>query len=400
MNRIFTLLFSSLLSLSALAQIRFIEVENIDDYQAVINTVQQRNSMMFIALHDDGGDFRKMFLDNVFSDPNVVKASQNYTCIAIDLNEEMGSRYTSIFELTEAPTFFLMNSDELVLKRFSGYYSATDLSKALIATFQHKGEYDSLLVKYNNYSLSDQEWVRLLEIYSLNFDFNKTSQLALEFLNTKKGNQLFTAPAAEVLATYGVDYETLYPWLVYKNQGAIKSAFSEFDFNDFFQACYSYNLDLAIENKDSILLQKFVKEFVAIDPAGNKSAVELSFGTYDIYGQQAGHYETWKEGILQFGKLLSPTDSAADYLYDAAYNLVEDHNSNKALSAAREVAKLSNQKLASFKSRMLVAYTSYLLNDFEAAKDQISDAVKMAKSADELRSATKLQGLVEEELKK
>tara|TARA_R110002050_G_scaffold235524_2_gene371401 strand:- start:7551 stop:8765 length:1215 start_codon:yes stop_codon:yes gene_type:complete len=400
MNRIFTLLFSLLFSLSAFAQIRFIEVENIEDYQAVINTVQQRDKMMFVALHDDGGEFRKMFFDGVFSDPALVKASQNYTCLAIDLNEEMGARYTSIFELTEAPTFFLMNSEELVLKRLSGYITAADLSKNLKTTFQQKGEYDSLLVKYNKYQLSDSEWARLLEIYSLNFDFNKTSQLALEFLNTKSGSQLFAKPVAQVLASYGVDFETTYPMLVYKNQSSLKSSLGDFDFSNFFQACYSYNLDLAIENKDSVLLQKFVKEFVALDPAGKNSAIELSFGTYNIYGLETGHFETWKQGILQYGKLLQPADSAAEFIFEAAYNLVEANNSDPALVAAHEAAKLSNQRLASFKSRMLVAYTSYLLEDFTAAKDQISDAVKMAKSADELRNATKLQGLVEEELNK
>jgi len=293
-----------------------------------------------------------------------------------------------------------MDSEELVLKRLAGYTNAVDLSEALNNTFQNKGEYDSLLVKYNKYQLTDNEWVRLLEIYSLNFDFNKTSQLALEFLNTKSGSDLYKMPVAEILATYGVDFETTYPLQVYKNQARLKKAFKDFDFGNFFQACYSYNLDLAIASSDSILLQSFVNKFVTLDPAGKNSAAELSFGTYNIYGLQTGDYETWSKGIVQFGKLLQPADSAAEFLFEAAYNLVEDHNTDPALKAAQAAAKLSNQRLASFKSRMLIAYTAYLLNDYSSAKDYIRDAVKFAKSTEELRNATKLQKLVDDELAK
>jgi len=400
MNKIFTLLFTFFFSLTSFGQIRFIEVENIEDYQAVINTVQQRNAMMFVALHDDGGDFKKMFFDNVFSDPTLVNASKNYTCLAIDLNEEMGARYASIFEITETPTFFLMNSEELVLTRLEGYLNAANLSAELMSTYRQRGEYDSLLVKYNNYQLSDKEWMRLLDIYSLNFDFNKTSQLALEFINTKSGGELYVKPVAEVLATYGVDFETPYPLLVYKNQDLLKKALSDFSFSDFFESAYSYNLDLVIQNKDSILLENFVTKFISLDPAGESSAVELSFGTYNIYGLETGHYKTWSEGIQKYGKLLQPSDSAAEYIFDAAYNLVENHNSDPALEAANDAAKLADRRLPSFKSRMLIAYTSYLLKDFSAAKENIKDAVKLAKSNDEVRNASKLQSLVEEELAK
>ncbi len=397
MNKILSLLFSLLLSISSFGQIRFIAVEDIEDYQAVLNTVQQRNSMMFVALHDDG-DFKKMFFDDVFSNPSVVSASKNYTCLAIDLNEEMGARYASIFEIATAPTFFLMNPDELVLNRLEGYYNAAQLSAELTSTYGKKGEYDSLLLKYNNYQLSDAEWIRLLDIYSLNFDFNKTSQLALEFINTKSGAELYTQPTAQVLANYGVDFETPYPMLVYKNRAALQKTLNDFSFSEFFKSAYSYNLELAIQNKDSVLLEDFVNNFILLDPAGENSAFELSFGTYNIYGLETGHFKTWSKGIEKYGKLLQPSDSAAEYIFEAAYNLVETHNSDPALSAANEAAKLSDRRLPSFKSRMLVAYTSYLLKDFSTAKMDIREAVKMAKTAEEIRNASKLQGLVDEEL--
>lgn len=398
MNKIFSLLLSVFFSLNTFAQIRFIEVENIDDYQAVLNTVEQRQSMMMVVLHDDGGDFKKMFFDGVFDNPAVLNASKKYTCIAIDLNEEMGARYASIFEIEQAPTIFLMNHQELVLMDIEGYQTAAKLSEALLKTYENRNIYDSLLVKYNNYSLSDSEWYQLINIYQINFDFLQTTKLAMEFLNSKKENELFTLPAAEILANYGVDFETSYPLTVYKNQAAIKKAYGSFDFNDFFKTAYSYNLDLAIANKDSILLEKFVNEFVSLDPSGKGSAHELSFGTYELYGQETGHFKTWEMGILKYGRLIEPADSAAEFLFKAAYNMVEDHNVNASFSAAQEVAKLSETKKASFKARMLVAYTAYLLKDFESAKGYISNAVRMAKSSSELRSAAKLQELIDQEL--
>ena len=398
MNRIFLFLISTLFSFSALAQVKFIQVENIDDYQAVINTVQQRQNMMFIVLHDDGGDFKKMFFDGVFSDLELVKSTKNYICVAIDINEEMGARYAGIFAIEKAPAFFIMNHEELVINRLEGYLSASELAKNLDETFQNRNEYDSLLLKYNQFSLSDQEWVRILEIYSLNFDYTKTSQLALEFINSKSGDELFKQPVVQILASYGVDFETNYPILVSNNQSRIKSAYPEFNFEDFFQACYTYNLDLAIANKDSLLLKRVVDDFVVLDPAGKQSAIELSLGTYNLYGTETGHYTTLKKGMLKFGKLIELADSAGEYLFDAAYQLVENQNNDKAIEAAQEIAKLSDQRKASFKSRMLVAYTAYLLEDFESAKAYVSDAARMAKSSDQLRNATKLQGLIEEEL--
>jgi hypothetical protein len=102
--------------------------------------------------------------------------------------------------------------------------------------------------------------------------------------------------------------------------------------------------------------------------------------------------------MLKFGKLIEPADSASEYLFDAAYQLVENQNNDKAIEAAQEIAKLSDQRKASFKSRMLVAYTAYLLKDFELAEGYVSNAAKMAKSSEQLRNATKLQGLIKEEL--
>lgn len=392
-----TLLFIvlSLIQLAADAQVRFIQTNDLSDYETVLETVKQQDKLLWVAIHEDQGDFRKMYFDGVFKDQALSRLSSVYTNVAINVDGEMGLRFQEIFAFDELPSFLVLNADEFVIAKIDGYQSAANLYSLLNEAAKAPYYYDSLLLAYQAHELSEAQWIDLLELYALNFDYNSTCLLALEYLNTKEADSLLMAPSIEILAAYGVDLETPYPDLVLEHIDTIKGAVKGFDLNAYQAQAMDYNLDLAIANKDSKLMKKAIDRFLKPPycPADSLETCEENFQR--VYAYNSSDFSLYQEMIRQKADGMAPTLSA-EFLFDEAYEITENYNSKQAKEAAYQLSAYSNQKKASFKARMLMAYSKYLSEDYNQAKIDLSLAKELISNPKELESANKLEKLIED----
>jgi hypothetical protein len=398
MKKLSILLFC-LISIPSFSQLRFIQAENIEDYETIIKTVQQNKNLLFVAVHDGSGDFKRMYNDGIFNDGPLVNSAQAYTSVAISIDDEMGERFTDIFAVDEAPSFFIMNDQEFVLDMLPGYQTALQLRTALAKASQQPYRYDSLVKAYQAYALSDKEWVEFLELYALNFDFKNTAELALEYLNSKNTKELLQMPALDLMLQYGVDLETPYPNLVKNNLSVIKSVKPDFDYIAFLNTGLEYNFDLALLNADSNLVELICRELV-ISPM--VPADSLSYEHLEVKREFASQTEIFGPFAKAFLREMDKTapNIAANLLFDEAYEIVENYNSSSALSAALVFADLSDTKLASFRAKMLKAYIAYLQEEFVKADTFLGEARKFVKSSEQLRSLEKLQKIVDADQEK
>lgn len=395
MKKLFILLFC-LSTLGAMAQMRFLQVSDIDDYELVLKSARQSKSMLLVALHNGGGDFRKMYTDKVFDDPILQQSAKPYTLMAIDIQEPMGDRFSQVFAIEDFPAFYIMNDEEFVLDILEGYQSANDLRVALAKASKQPYRYDSLLVKYNGHSLSDTEWIEFLELYALNFDYQQTVRLAQEFLNSKNEADLLQKPYASILAQYGLNLETPYPQLIISNAQNLKSSVSDFKLDEYLDLAIEYNLDRAIVSKDSSMVQNISNNLVRSPLVDADSIVWARLNIHREFAWQSERFKVYADEFIASQNGVAPS-VAADILFDEAYEIVENFNNSSALEAALKMAEASDKKIPSFRAKMLKAYIAYLQKDYTKADSLLQEARPQIKSPEQLRSLEKLQALIKEE---
>jgi hypothetical protein len=397
MKKFILSLFATAYVLGSFAQVRFVEAENIEDYQAIIYTARQNEKLLLVALHNGGGAFKDMYMDGVFDNAQVRTSLANYFPIAIDTRDEMGARFASIYPIDTLPSFFFMTQDELALEVQSGYLSAAALTQKANEVYENRNRYDLLVEKYQNHQLDQKQWLELLELYSRNFSLPQTVQLALEFLAQYENTQLLSPPVSQILVSYGLDLETPYPNLVINHKAGLKENLKDFSFEEFYAAAYSYNLDLAIENADSALLEKLVSDLLPHDPAKEISRWEMLVETYHLYAEETGDYHFWSKGTEIAAQELNSEAARHQLYYDQAYEIIENHDGPEAVAAAHKLATAAAQT-KDFPKIMLAAYTSYLSEEYQTSLSFLEDAVKIVQSPEELRSVKKLEALNNAEL--
>ena len=256
--------------------------------------------------------------------------------------------------------------------------------------------YDTLVQAYQAKALNDQQWLKLLELYAMNFDFRNTTHLAQEYLNAKSENELLQLPAALILSQYGVSLETIYPTLILSNTSALRKSVPNFNLSDFLNTAIEYNLDLAIVSKDSLLCENICEKLV-VPPLFPKDSLEvMRMNIRREFAWQSEQFALYTEAFIKKQDSKAP-GLAASMLFDEAYDIVENFNSTSALNAALKMANRSDEKETSFRAKMLKAYIAYLQEDSEQAKLYLQDARSQVKSPQQLRNLEKLQELVNEQ---
>lgn len=389
----------ALISLKLGAQVRFLQVNDLEDYELVLKTARQSNTMLLVAMHDGGGAFRQMYIDGVFDDASLEAEMRPFTNIAIDESDEMGERFQQLFVTRQLPTFFIMNDQEFVMDVLQGYQDIGTLKSALYKASRAPYRYDSLLVKYNNQSLSNKEWVELIELYALNFDFGRTVVLAQEFLNAHEEADLLHKPQVSILSQYGLNLETPYPLLVKSNAATIEKALPKFNLEEYLQTAIEFNLDRAILGQDSLILAKIDTELIGPPLVSADSSEFLKLSIYREYAWQSKRFETYAATFIKAMQSRA-TSISANLLYQEAYETVENFNSRSALKGAMAMAEASDNKQNSFRAKMLKAYIAYLQKDLPLSNTLLQNARPQIKTPEQLRSLEKLQALIEEDSKK
>lgn len=391
------LLFFGLLSGKA-QEIRFAKAESLDDYQTILKVSREKEHLLFVALHDGGGDFRKMFDTGVFQDQRVLNALSSFTAVAIDVRDEMGARWVDLFPADTIPSFYFLNAEEFLLKREAGLLTAIQLQQAATESFKKRNRYAQLLEKYNANTLSNEDWVALIELYSLNFPFPETSRLALEFLNSLTTDHLESNLVQPILTTYGLTLESKFPQFIIEHQQQLASNDADFNFKNYFETAYSYNLDLAIVNDDSVLLKKIETQLIPAASQANTDKAELVLAAYKLYAQENERFQYWQNAAVDYSKTLANA-KAAEFLFQEGFEIADTYNDSLALTAANQLAQASLKRQNNYEAAMLQSYTSYLLKNYKTSLAEVRNALGISSNEKEMNQATSLMKMIESELK-
>ncbi len=393
-NTLFLFLFSVISFFGNAQSIRFYDVQDFNDYQLILRKAIDEKKMLFAAVYDGEDEtFGNMVRNDIFKNDSLLKSYENFLAFAINIESEMGARLAQSFDINAIPTFLYLTNEEELIFKISGNLSTEDFLKNGKKAKENNQLYQNLKEKYSTQKLTNSEWPKLIELYGLNHSFSETQELAYEYLNSLNSTEIFNEQNRDILSRYGIDMETDYPSLILKNKTKLDSA----EFAAFYESAFAYNFDRAAANGDTLLLEKILTKLLPQNPDTAIDSEDLKFQTRKIFAVESEVFSVWEMAVLEKSKTLKNDSARAEFLFDEAYQIADEYNSEKAQKVVRQLAKISNELNPDFRYKMLEAYMAYLMKDYPDAKSLISMAKTMTQNPNNLRKAEGLERMVESE---
>jgi thioredoxin-related protein len=393
------LLSLSLVLLSTLSysqRIKVIEVADLEEYEEVLGITRNTQQLLFVILNNEGEGLDRMLQEDVFDDPAVQAEMKKTVPVIVQLRTDMGSRLAQTFAPTAFPAIYIMNAEETVLGQTQGYVPASTLLNNLKQAVENNAQYASLKEGYSQKSLSKPAWRKLLDIYALNHSFVETQELALEYFALLSPEEKLQKENLSYEIAYGLPLESTYPDFLWKNRAQIKRTFPDFEEDAFFESVYGYNLNLAVLNQDSVLLEQLLSTWVSNTPKEERAALRLE--TQKFYAEETKQFARYAIAVEQF---IAESDSSfadtAEFLYDEAFYLADNYATASAQQAARNLSLRAYSLSTDFRYKMLAGYMSFLLKDYELAEKQVGEAKAISDLPANTRKANSLLEMIEKE---
>lgn len=392
--------FLALITTNLIAQrIKVIEVNDFEQYEEILQIAKNTDQLLFAIVKGNGNELNDMIANDVFSANGLQdKINSMIPCI-MSVTNDMGTRFAQSFAPMQFPAIYIMNNEELVLAKTEGQISNVELQQAIAKANKNRSAYPAAKQAYLNNELSKQSWQVLLEVHSYNNPFVETQVLAFEYLASLNNTQRLEKENIPVLIEYGITLESDYPTMVWKNKATIKQRYAAFDESAFFESVYGYNVNLAVFNEDSLLLQKLINTWV---PNTQESTpLLLALETYKHYAEETGNFNYYVVGVNQY---VNESDSAladtAEFFYDEAFYIADNYASASAQKAARTLSLKALTYNVDFRYQMLAGYMSYLLKEYDAAEQQVMKAKTISELQANTRKADSLLDMIIKEKNK
>lgn len=371
--------------------VRFYQIDDLEDYTRVLELSVEEQRLMFFVIFKDNGGFEEMIRGGVFRDDSLKNTIQDFIPVAIYRSSEMASRLMESFGEKTLPTFYVMNQEEFLLNAAYGKQTEADMIDFLIASSELSKQLQVLREKYQKHKLTNEQWVMLIGLYELNFDYLSTQDLAFEFLTEVPDSQILSDIVKPVSLSYGIGLETPYAERILRQKDALDSA----EFADFYASSYSFNLDLASENKDTSLLHKILRELLPYAAVSDSMKQEMVLETQILFARESGLFEVWQEAVIKYCDNLHAPAEKAEFAFDQAYTIAEEFNSESAQEATRNLAEKASLWKPDYRYYMLEAYMAYIMKDYDDGLQIVDKALALAENEKDAEKASRLKNMIE-----
>ncbi len=382
------------LSLSGWGQrIKIIELRDFDQYQEVLKIAQGTDQLLFVILNDQGTTLGKMIDQGIFKEEALNRVLRTTVPCLVKTDNDMGSRLLQAFEIDSLPAFMLFNTDETLLSLAQGHTGSQEMTQLIRQAQENDTLYPKLQQAYINKTLSNEQWRKLIAVYGLNRPFAETQELVLEYLAGLNKEQLLSTANLGIITNYGLSLETRYPRLLLENRERIQRQGLAFDANLFFQESYAYNVNLAILNEDSLLLEKICKVLIPLSPENDPAS--MAFETKKYFAMETDQFQLYTEAVDHFVAQADTFQDTAEFYYEEAFFIADNFTSSASQKAAQALALTAFDYSVDFRYKMLAGYMAYLLKDYQEARRLVNEAKKTTDMAVNLSKADNLLKLID-----
>ncbi len=389
------LVFFLFLNLSQAQDLGFQKIKTFEEYLAILENSQRNDKMVLISLVDNNLEAGKMTSQLNNSD-SLLSNLKHFNKIEFDVKSAIGAQWIQTFPVDSLPTYFFLTKDEILLYEIQGFSNPKKIKSIALEARTKKILYSTLNAKYAKGSLSLNEWLELIRIHRLNFNFSQSMRLCIEFLNDLENKELLSPKVAPILQTFGISLETKFPKFILENNQKLATN-QKFDYQKWFDHAYSYNLDRAIFNSDSIYLEKVINPLIS--KSKDEDKISLIYSTRQLYIEKTGQVELSYRAVLDWTEDMNDSVVRSRYLFDEAFKLADLNADSTTYKTAQRLAKSASSFHEDFRYLMLESYCEYKLKSFTNAKLLATKAKGISQSRKDEEKADSLLRMIEIKLR-
>lgn len=390
------LFLSLFLSLSQAQVTGFQKIESFEEYLAILEKSKIEDKMVLISLVDDNLEEGLKTSEQNKSD-SLISQLSSFNKIEFDVKSAIGAQWVQTFPVEELPCYFFLTKDEILLQELASYISIPELLKISKKVEAQKTLYPTLNAKYAQGSLSIDEWLELIRIHRLNFNFQQSQRISVEFLNELSPTELKLAKVLPILQSFGISLETKYPNFILENADSL-IAHPNFDYSLWFEDAYSYNLDRAIFNSDSIYLEKLIDPLIS--KSKDEDKIALIYSTRKLYIEETGQIELSYRAVIDWTSDMKDSIIRSRYIFDEAFKLADLNNEDSSTyKTAQRLVKKASTFHQDFRYLMLESYCEYKLKSYTRAKALAQKAKAISQSRKDEEKANSLLRMIEIKLR-
>lgn len=379
------------LNLAHAQEIGFQKIKTFDEYLAILERTNQEDKMVLISLVDDNLEEGLKTSQQNQSD-SLLNKLKDFSKIEFDVKSAIGAQWIQTFPVEELPTYYFLTKDEILLLEIEGFEEIEDLVLSALEVQEKKILYPTLNAKYSKGSLSIDEWLELIRIHRLNFSFNQSMRICIEFLNSLNKSELLDPKTSPLLETFGISLETKYPVFILENAEKLMTN-PTFNYSVWFEQSYSYNLDRAIYNSDSVYLEKVINPL--IEKSRDEDKISLIYSTRQLYIKETGQIQLTYKAVIDWTEDMNDSIVRSRYIFDEAFKLADLSADSTTYKTAQRLTKKANSYHEDFRYLMLESYCEYKLKSYENAKKLASKAKAISKSTRDQDKADSLLRMIE-----
>lgn len=369
----------------------FLPIQKFEEYLPILESARRNDKMLLVQLIDDSNEAGKRSkTQNRGSE--LKNGIKGFECLELDVKSAIGKQWMETFPAEELPAIYFLNKDEVILEIVTGFSDSKSIIELSNKNLSRKNLYNTLNTKYGNRSLTVEEWVELIRIHQLNFEFNQTFILAMEFFRGLKEEELLQEKVIPVLDAYGVDLETKYPKIVLENHQTMSDKSEDFIYGLWFERAYSYNLNRAAFSKDTTVLNLIVSPLIELSDEPQKSS--LIFATRQLFVEETKMFSVMYQGVLDWTKEIEDSATRSRFIFDEAFKLADKNQEDEAFEVAAKLAHVANVLQPEFRYKMLEAYSYYKLKNYEKAEALVIESQDLTLNSDSQSKAKNLLKMI------
>ncbi len=362
-----------ILHLDAQAQrrVRFIEVDNIEEWEDILELSRNNKRLMFINVCSPWSEVCTYMRSNTFRDRELARFLGNdYIPVYIQGDSEFGSVWSDRYDVSAFPMMFYMTPGERIVARLEGFQETAtimDSGKRAMTVYR---EYPRLRRAYIEGGLSPKGFRELINLELANEGPESARPLFNELISGKSKDLWSNPENLKLIVTFGsAPGEDIFSYVIENREQLLMN--DNFNKETYFENSFNHTMAIAVKNKDINLLKRAEEQLFLFTDLNSNEQREMIAEMYRTFHLQTGDWNAFREHVEMMANSASSEETV---LALEARFIIENFLEPDALNAAIKLMRKSIDMRDRFTKRQYLADAYLKLKDFDKAVAVLEEA--------------------------
>ena len=375
----FVLFFLFSADLSA-KNIHYINIADVDVWEDIVLLCRQKKVPLFVTYTNEAKipQSVKTIQDN---NKAVKFANKNYVSVYINDYSQLGKTFKSLFQLGDETYHMVINpEEELLLKDTKLTF---EFFREGVSRFE---QFKDIMLKHYNRTLSKEDWLVYLDIKYNNFGYLGTVSEANRFVPKLEESDLSNPKVWPFVTKLCLDLNNPILKTLRNNKTLVENSEKKFSWLEYYINSYNLNLSFAIDNKDSMRIERMKEELVPLYP----DTAKRDYQKLLVEQQYLADLDKWKSYKKLTFNYLEENNSPDDF-YTEFEKLYYGYSFDKVSDLLEDVLQAGIDEKSTFKLNYNMAELLIAKGENDKAWQYANAAAKKASNTKEQSRALLLQ---------